>query len=314
MPMERHVYFLLFTGCEGLALAGTQQAFHEANHWGGDYEIHNCGVEDEVITEQGLRISGLQSLPDPKELTDHDYVILLGYTIEHCIPPDLFSPWLIQAYERHPTMVCICTGAFFLGRAGLLDGRECTTHWKRCDLLQRTYPRAKVLQERLFVQADTIYTSGGGASCIDLALYLIERDHGPLMTAKAAREMVVYFRRDAEDRQTSVYLDYRNHLNPAIHALQDYLCSRPDTAMGLESLARLVGMSERNMTRGFRRATGISVAEYRTKIRLERAAGLLKSPDLTVDTVATRCGFSDARQLRRIWKRTYGRSPKSNEI
>ncbi len=97
--------------------------------------------------------------------------------------------------EQRPTLISICSGAFFLGLAGLLDGRRCTTHWKRCELLQKTFPRAVVLDERLFVQDGSIYTSGGGASVIDLALHLIDQDHGPLMAAKVAREMVVFFRR-----------------------------------------------------------------------------------------------------------------------
>ena len=310
--MARRLYFLFFSGCEGLAVAGTQQAFHEANDFGGDYEIRNCGIETEIVTEQGLKIAGLEPMPEPTDLTEKDYVFLLGYTIERCVPPESFASWLRRASERRPTMVSICSGAFFLGKAGLLDGRECTTHWKRCDLLQRTFPRAKIMKERLFVEADRVYTSGGGASCIDLALHLIERDYGPLVTAKVARELVVFYRREADDRQISVYLDYRSHLHPAIHELQDYLCSKPETDVGLDNLAHAVGMSERNMTRTFRRATGISIAEYRTKIRLERAAGLLKSPDLTVDAVAAQCGFSDARQLRRIWKRAYGTSPKGS--
>jgi transcriptional regulator GlxA family with amidase domain len=306
--MAKRVFFLFFNGCEGLSFSGPQQAFHEAIQFGADYEIHHCGLEPDAVTEQGLRVTGLEPLP---EATSRDRVFISGYTIGHTEPPAAMIRWLVKIGREGPTVVSVCSGAFFLGLAGLLDGRTCTTHWKRCELLQRTFPRAVVLQERLFVQDGSMYTSGGGASSIDLALHLIEKDYGPVMTAKVAHEMVVFFRRDADSRQTSVYLDYRSHLNPSVHALQDLLSSQPEDDRSLDAWARTVGMSPRNLTRTFRQATGISFHEYRTKIRLERASGLLNNPGLTVDAVAAQCGFSDGRHLRRLWKQSFGTSPKA---
>jgi len=306
--MAKRLYFLFFNGCEGLSFSGPQQAFHEANQFGADYEIHHCGLEPETVTEQGLRVAGLEPLP---EVTSEDRVFISGYTIGHAFPPEAVIRWLREIAHQHPTLVSVCSGAFFLGLAGLLDGRPCTTHWKRCDLLQKTFPRALVLKERLFVEDGKLLTSGGGASSIDMALHLIEKDHGPLMTARVAHEMVVFFRRDADTPQTSVYLDYRSHLNPNIHALQDQLSLQPQDDRSLDDWAKVVGMSPRNLTRTFRQATGISVHDYRTKIRLERAVGLLNNPELTVEAIAARCGFSDARHLRRLWKQSYGTSPKA---
>lgn len=308
--MSNRLLFPLFHGCEGISIAGPQQAFHEANRFGADYEILNYGVASEILTEQGLKVAGLEPLPDPSTLTEDDRIFVIGYTPERSEPPAVLIRWLARANERRVRIVSICSGAFILGMAGILDGRSCTTHWKRCDLLQERFPRAKVMRERLFTEDGRLLTSGGGASCIDLALYMIERDFGPLVAGKVAREMVVYFRRDAEDRQMSVYLDYRTHLRPSIYAVQDILNAHPETEQGIDEIARAVGMSPRNMTRAFRQATGISVGEYRTKVRLERASGLLKSPGYTVDAVASLCGFSDARQLRRLWKRAYSSSPK----
>ncbi len=306
--MARRLFFLFFNGCEGLSFSGPQQAFHEANLFGADYEIHHCGLEPEARTEQGLRVAGLEPLP---EVTAADTIFISGYTVGKAQPPSEVIQWLMRIWKDQPTLVSICSGAFFLGMAGLLDGRRCTTHWKRCELLQKTFPRALVQQERLFVQDGPIYTSGGGASVIDLALHMIDEDFGPLVAAKVAREMVVFFRRDADSPQTSVYLDYRSHLNPAIHSLQDCLSSQPEDDRGIEAWASSIGMSSRNLTRTFRRATGISFSEYRTKLRLERASGLLNNPSLTVDAVAALCGFSDGRHLRRLWKQTFGTSPKA---
>ncbi len=309
--MTKHLYFLFFNGCEGLSFAGPQQAFHEAVQLGADYRIHHCGLTPSVVTEQGLTISGLEPLPDPRP---GDTIFVAGYTPDHVAPPPQIIQWLRAVGREGPTLVAVCSGAFFLGFAGLLDGITCTTHWKRYEQLQRTFPRALVLKERLFVRDGNILTSGGGASSIDLALDIIDADCGPLMTARIAHEMVVFFRRDACSTQTSVYLDYRSHLNPAVHTLQDLLSAQPEDDRSLDEWARTVGMSPRNLTRAFRQATGISVAEYRTRLRLERAQGFLRNPGLTVEEVAARCGFADARHLRRLWKKTYGVSPKASAV
>lgn len=309
--MAKRLFFLFFNGCEGLSFSGPQQVFHEANQFGADYEIHHCGLEPEVVTEQGLKITGLEPLP---EVGVGDLIFFAGFTIEHAAPPEPMIRWLRTAAPRGPTLVSVCTGAFFLGYAGLLDHRICTTHWKRCDLLQKTFPRTTVLRERLFVEDGRIFTSGGGASSIDLALHLVERDYGAPKTARIARELVVFFRRDADSPQTSVYLDFRSHLNPAVHALQDKLSHQPEDDRSLDDWAREVGMSPRNLTRTFRRATGISFHEYRTKVRLERASGLLNNPHLTVDEIAAQCGFSDSRHLRRLWRQAYGTSPKARAV
>ena len=200
--------------------------------------------------------------------------------------------------------VCsVCTGAFLLGEAGLLRGRRCTTHWRRVQELQQRYPSAKVLGDRLYVEDDGIITSAGIAAGIDMTLWLLERDYGPVLAAEVAREMVVYLRRDGNQPQESVYLDYQSHLHPGIHQVQHYLAREPGSTASLAELAQRFGMSERNLSRAFRTATGVSVHEYRTRVRLEHARALLPNTTLTMEAIAARCGFSDARQLRRLMSR-----------
>src|SRR5207244_12924732 len=112
-------------------------------------------------------------------------------------------------------------------------------------------------------------------------------------------------------RQDSVYLDHRTHLHPGIHAVQDWFVANPSKAARLQELAALAHMSPRNLTRTFRQATGISIHEYRTRLRLEQVRSLLNNPELTLEAVAERCGFAGARQLRRVWKAAFGNSPAS---
>jgi len=142
-----------------------------------------------------------------------------------------------------------------------------------------------------------------------MALWLIEARHGPMVAAATAREMVVYLRRDGAHGQGSVYLEYRTHLHPGVHRVQDWLVAHPAERATLAELGRLAAMSPRNLTRAFRQATGISVLEFRTRLRLELARSLLHDPGLTIAAVAGDCGFESARQLRRLWRAAFGGSP-----
>ncbi|MFD2570533.1 GlxA family transcriptional regulator [Spirosoma soli] len=198
----------------------------------------------------------------------------------------------------------ICTGAFMLAQAGLLDGRKCTTHWKRLDELQTTYPHLLAQHDRLFVKDGNVYTSAGVTAGIDLALAMLEEQQGPLFASKVARELVVYYRRSGTSSQNSIYLDYRNHVNGAIHQMQDWLIAHLETRPTLDDLAEVANMSTRNLTRTFRKETGTTINAYTTLLRLEVARTLAQQSSLTMEAIAAKCGFQDARQLRRIWQKT----------
>jgi transcriptional regulator GlxA family with amidase domain len=191
----------------------------------------------------------------------------------------------------------------------LLDGRQCTTHWKVADLLQTRHPAARVIRDRLFVRDGRLITSAGITSGIDMALSMVEEDHGPALVARVAREMVVYMRRSGESTQASVFVDYRTHLNPGVHKVQDWLLQRVEQNPTLDEMSRVAGMSPRNLSRVFRQATGVTLKTFSTRIKLEVAARLLRNPEYTLERVAAECGFNDSRQLRRLWSRRFGESP-----
>lgn len=297
-----NIIFLLLPEVEILDLAGPLQTFHEANRVRHRYDVRLCALQEKICTDQGLWLSDLES---PPEAHPDDLVIVPGMPYRATEQLDRAAVrWLKSAHSAGAHIASICTGAFVLGEAGLLDGRRCTTHWSRTDELQRRFPRAKLLTNRLFVTDGEITTSAGIASGIDMTLALIERAHGPLAAAEVAREMVVYIRRDGSDAQQSVYLDYRAHLHPGIHRVQDRLMHEPARRYTLEELAEIASMSPRHLTRLFRQTTGISVHDYATRIRLELARTLLHDPTQTMEAIAIRCGFDSARQFRRVWTRT----------
>jgi transcriptional regulator GlxA family with amidase domain len=303
----RKVFVLLVRHVHLLDMAGPVQAFYEAGELGGSYALRFCASEPSVRTAQGLVLSDFAPL---EEVRGNDIVLVPGMdsrAIGRAGP--LPVAWLRSAHAAGARICSICTGAFSLAEAGLLDGRTCTTHWKVAERLQASYPRARVVQNRLFARDGNVVTSAGEASGIDMALSLVEEDHGPHLVGRVAREMVVYLRREGEREQTSVFLEHRTHLHEGVHRVQDWLIAHADRNPTLEDLARIAAMSPRNLTRVFRQATGITLKEFGHRIKLQVARDLLSDPRRTLESVSSSCGFRDPRQLRRLFRQSFGQSP-----
>jgi transcriptional regulator GlxA family with amidase domain len=287
---------------ELLDLAGPLQAFSEAR---GRYRVRVCSTRDRVCSHQGVVLADLDPLPDwdrGAEIADLVAPIVVVPGMPYAATQKVeraITRWLLAAASAGAHIASVCTGAFILGEAGLLEGRRCTTHWSRTSELARRFPSARVLEDRLYVTDGDVTTSAGIASGIDMALAFIEQADGPLVAAEVAREMVVYLRRDGASGQRSVYLDYRTHLHPGVHRAQDFIVQNPRARVTLDELADVAGMSPRSLTRTFRAATGISVHQFTTRVRTELARTLMHDPGLTMDAVAHRAGVS-ARQLRRL--------------
>lgn len=297
-----------------LDLTGPVQVFYEAATYGKPYQLVYCSFQSAVSSSAGLGLGPLlpfvEVQPEPG-----DFLFVPGLEMEYLRSPAFrqegasFFVWLREQQARGVRICSICTGAFVLAEAGLLDGRKCTTHWRRLAELQARYPRVLAQPDTLFVQDGSLCTSAGVTSGIDLALYLLEEQHGPLFATKVARELVVYTRRGAGHSQQSIYLDYRNHLNSAVHEVQDWLAENLAAGATLDTLAELVHMSSRTLTRTFRKATGISINEYTTALRREWAQTLHRNPALTLEAIAAQCGFRSVRQLRRIWPNLASKTP-----
>jgi transcriptional regulator GlxA family with amidase domain len=304
--LERRVLVLVLPYVHIQDLAGPVQVLAEAAQLGGRYRLSFCGIERQVQSAQGLELAKLEPLP---KVHPTDLVLVPGilsstlHRMGH-VP----TKWLLDAHRVGARLASVCSGAFVLAHAGLLDGRQCTTHWKLVERLRRLVPRASVLENRLFVDDHGLVTSAGVAAGIDMALALVEQDHGPLVVARVAREMVVYLRRSGESEQLSIYLDHRTHLHPGIHHVQDFIIQHPSLSPRLHELAQIAAMSPRNLTRVFSRATGITPKQFASKVKLQVARDLIDDPQRTVQSIASSCGFEDARQLRRLWKKTFGAS------
>ncbi len=210
-----------------------------------------------------------------------------------------FQYWLSAQHQKGVIICSVCTGAFLLAAAGLLDNCNCTTHWKYAEHFKQLHPQARLQTNRLFVQENNIYTSAGVASGIDLALYLTEQIWGAHFAAQIAKEVVIYFRRTIEDPQLSVFTQYRNHLDNRIHQVQDMLSQSLDHKLSIDHLAAGVNMSARNLTRSFKKTTRITIGEYLDKLRTERAEQLINEGH-SLQAAALHCGLKSANSLRKL--------------
>jgi transcriptional regulator GlxA family with amidase domain len=301
------IAFIVPPHVEMLDLAGPVQVFVEAKFYGFEVDIQFYCFEDNPVSTSGLGFGKLVSFTKAT-LKEGDFVFVSGMDFEYVNSISFraesnFFKWLKACSDKKVTVCSICNGAFALGQAGLLKGTECTTHWRRVKDLQAQFPSAKVVADILFVKSNNVYTSAGISAGIDLALAILEDLKGPLFTHKVARGLVVYHRRSGKHNQQSIYLDYRNHINPQVHEVQDYLIDNLSKENDIETLASLVGMSARNLSRVFKEKTGSTVLEYLTLLRKEYANTMLNNPEYTIEYIASRCGFKTARQLQRILKK-----------
>lgn len=301
------VAFIIPPRVELLDLAGPVQVFNEARFYGFEVSIEFYHFTNEPVSTAGLGFSNVLDYTKAN-LKEGDFIFIPGMDFDYVNSTSFraqhsFFKWLKTSSEKKIMVCSVCNGAFALGYAGLLKDTECTTHWRRVKELQSQFPSAKVLGDILYIKSNNVYTSAGISAGIDLALAILEELKGPLFTHKVARGLVVYHRRSGSHKQQSVYLDYRNHINPQIHEVQDYMIDHLSEKNDLETLSDLVGMSPRNLSRVFKERTGSTVLEYLTLLRKEYASTMLNNPEYTIEYIAAKCGFSSARQLQRILKK-----------
>ena len=294
---------------------GPAHIFYEAGTYGADVELFFVSLSNHTEVESSAGLHFSQLIPYHQfELSTHDFVFIPGLEFQVLRDPHFlhacqdFFAWLQEQHAQGTNICSICTGAFLLAEAGILNGKSCTTHWKYYAAFCQRYPEIEFKKNRLFVVNDHVYSSAGVSSGIDLALYILEEQFGAKLATDVAKEVVIYFRRGGSDPQLSVFLQYRNHIDTRIHDAQDYMVQHIPTPFTLQDVAEHVHMSRRNFTRLFKKTTGITVGAYLEKLRIERAVQLLSNGD-KVDYVTRQCGLKSSNQLRTLLKKHKGVLP-----
>ena len=211
--------------------------------------------------------------------------------------------WLRSMAPRVRRVGSVCSGSFLLAEAGLLDGRRATTHWGWCDTLAKQYPAVTVAPDPIFVRDGNVYTSAGVTAGMDLALALVEEDHGRALALEVARQLVMFLRRPGGQSQFSAQLAVQSADREPLRELQAWITEHPDADLSVPTLARRVAMSPRNFARVFTREVGMTPARFVESVRVEAARRRLEESAHGVDSVAAACGFGTAESMRRAFLR-----------
>jgi transcriptional regulator GlxA family with amidase domain len=217
--------------------------------------------------------------------------------------------WLRRMAPRVRRIGSVCTGAFVLAAAGLLDGRRATTHWQLCPRLARDYPTVAVADDPIFVRDGNIYTSAGITAGMDLALALVEEDHGHAAAMRIARHLVMFVRRPGGQSQFSAVLDLQAAERRPIRDLQAWIAEHLSGDLSVEALAARAHMSPRNFARVFRAEVGQTPARFVERVRVDAARRLLEESEVSLDRVARECGFGGADSMRRSFLRVLRVAP-----
>jgi transcriptional regulator GlxA family with amidase domain len=304
------VIVTLETNAQILDITGPLEVFSTANHLieGASYR---CAVASlpggSITTSSGLAI---ETVPTSSLREPIDTLVIAGGRFRHReIQDPVRLAEVRRLAGRARRVASVCTGAYVLAAAGLLDGRRATTHWGHCDSLAEAYPQITIEPDSIFVKDGNVWTSAGVTAGIDLALSLLADDLGQQAAAYVARSLVVYLRRSGGQTQFSAPLAAQAAEREPFRELLSWLVDHLDQDLSVPQLARRMNLSERQFSRVFKAEVGVSPGDHVEALRLEAACRLLETTTETVDQVARACGYANTETLHRAFRRRMNTTP-----
>jgi transcriptional regulator GlxA family with amidase domain len=312
----RQVVIVAFPGVQSLDVTGPLEVFVGAEQLIAAGLSDGRGYEVTVVSRDGAPLStssGLTLVPDadldgaPQEI---DTLIVAGGSgCERAAQDEVLVEWIAHGASAARRTASVCTGAFLLARAGLLDGRRATTHWSAAAELARRYPDVEVDPEPIFLRDGSVWTSAGVTAGMDLALALVEEDLDREAALTIARHLVLFLRRPGNQSQFSATLAAQQPSREPLREVQRLVVEDIAGEHTVESMARRAHMSPRHFARAFRAETGLTPGRYVERVRLEAARRLLEDSAEPIASVAIACGFGTAETMRRAFLRTLDVGP-----
>jgi len=305
------VAMVLFPDFLLLDMAGPMEVFSVANRYlkpDDHYQLTTIGTEHgPLLASNGVRVLPDRNIDEP--CRRYDLLLVPGgpgaYNEKH--PPLL--AWLQDAVRRADRYGSICTGAFVLGHAGLLDGYRVTTHWNYLERLIKAFPLAQVESDRIYTEDRNLITSGGVTAGIDLALAVVAQDHGKKVAQDVAKVLLVVMKRQGGQAQFSPLMAaVAPHETPVTRA-QNFVLEHLDQAFTVQDMAALANMSARHFARVFLREVNMTPMEFLQRARVDRARNLLETTELPLKTVAYKSGFGSVRHMRIVFAQKLGLTP-----
>jgi transcriptional regulator GlxA family with amidase domain len=308
----QRVWFLVVPRTGLLDLAGPWEVLGHANEVLGRaaYRMEAVGPSAPAArTRHGLTVSGLRPLPRRGDRLP-DLAIVAGAPVNP-LPDEQAAvvSWLRRHHRRIPRLASVCTGAFVLGAAGVLDGRRATTHWLALDELRARFPAARVVDEGIYVRDGHVWTSAGVTAGIDLTLALVEEDHGHQVAMNVARRLVLFLRRSGNQAQFSSALRRQEKQPTRLGDISSFVLDHVDEPLPVERIAAGVGMSPRTLSRWCREHLDESPAELVRRFRVDEARRLLEETSLPLKDITARTGLGDASTMWRAFTQRLGVTP-----
>ncbi|OKJ04443.1 AraC family transcriptional regulator [Streptomyces sp. CB01249] len=304
---QRSVLVVLFDGIQSLDVTGPMEVFAGASRFPDvSYELRTASLDGAPVrTSCGLTLvpdGGLADAPVP-----HTLLVPGGRGTRD--PDPALVHWLRAHGPLPERLVAVCSGALLLAAAGQLDGHRATTHWNVCEKLAREHPAVEVDPEPIFVRDGRIATSAGVTAGIDLALALVEEDHGRDVALTVARHLVVFLRRPGSQSQFSAQLSAQTARREPLREVQHWITEHPGADLSVEALAARARLSPRHFARAFQAETGTTPGRYVDQVRLEHARRLLEDTTDGVAQVARDCGYGTPEAMRRAFVKALGAGP-----
>ena len=312
---KQTIYILLFPKVHVFDFAGPVQVFYEANALGEKkFDMQYVATRHHIETEQSIHFSQLKLIEDirPRRrdvlcIPGVDFAQLAAGALDEEAAATRSLLW--THHRQGGSVLSICTGSILLMQMGLLDEKRASTHWKCFDWVKQHYPRVQLQEERLYSVDSNIYTSAGMTTGIDMTLAYLEELYDPVLAAEVARELVINVRREQIGSQKNTFLNFKNKFHPVVYKVQQILQSRINEIVTVQELAIDLNMSERNLNRLFKEHTGLGLAEYRNKIKLQKAEKLLTYSDKNIKEITQALGYQNEAYFNRVWKQKYGVTP-----
>jgi transcriptional regulator GlxA family with amidase domain len=310
---KRQVVLVAFEGVQLLDVIGPSDILDAATRLlggNGGYRMIVATPDGQPVRGSGgLRLSADIALGQVRRRGLDTVIVGGGLQIDDVLGDPRLAPALKRIAPGARRTCSVCAGAFLLAEAGLLDGRSATTHWAFCEELARRHPSVRVEPDRIFVRDGRISTSAGMTAGMDLALALVEEDHGPEIARTVARWTVMFLQRPGGQSQFSERLALPAGVAAPIRETLDRIAANPAGDHRLPQLAQRASLSERHLRRLFAQQTGTTPARFTERVRVEAARDLLADTAAPIDTVAGGCGFGSAETMRRAFLRVLGVGP-----
>jgi transcriptional regulator GlxA family with amidase domain len=310
-PTTLPVAIVAFPDVQSLDVTGPLEVFAMAATAGAApaYETTIVTPSGGVLrTSSGLRLVADRGIAEEDRPID-TLVVAGGSGTPDAVADAALVDWIRRAAGRSRRVTSVCSGSFLLAAAGLLDGRRATTHWSVCELLAAVYPTVEVDADRIFVRDGDVWTSAGVTAGMDLALALVEDDHGPAIALEVARQLVLFTQRSGGQSQFSTHLAVRRAEREPLREVLAHIADNLDADLSVPALARRAAMSPRTFARAFRAEVGTTPAAYVQSARVEAARRLLEATGLGTAEIARSCGFGTTETMYRAFRRTVRTTP-----